>query len=383
MPTGNLLQRSGHEHHSAEENSAHSTNSRNGPAGIEKAKLEQFTGRVMEDLAATYSGVPVRLGHRLGLYKVLAQSGPLTSQELANKTGTLERYVREWLNHQLASGYLEFDAATNRYSLPLEHGMVLAEATSPVFLISAFDIAWSLWHDEDLLFEAFRAGKGVSWGDHHPRLFCGVEGFFRKAYETHLTSTWIPALDGIEAHLRSGARVADIGCGHGASTILMAQAYPASEFVGFDVHEDSIRVARERAKEQGLERQVRFEVASASDYPGSGYDFACFMDSFHDLGDPVQAARHTKAALADGGTLMLVEPFAEPRPEHNRGPVARMYYAASMMLCVPNAISQSGTLALGAQAGPLRLEEALRSGGFGRVRVAASNPFNLVLEARA
>jgi SAM-dependent methyltransferase len=350
---------------------------------MQKEKLDQFLGQVVCDLAAASSGVIVRIGHRLGFYRALAGSGALTPGELARKTGTLERYALEWLNHQRVSGYVDFEPATGKYSLSEEHAMVLAAEDSPAFIIPAFDVASSFWHDEDLLVEAFRHGRGVHWGDHHPRLFCGVESFFRKSYENYLTSEWIPALDGVHAALVVGSKVADVGCGHGASTILMAKAYPNSRFIGFDLHDESIRVARERAKEHGVADRVRFEVAPASGYPGSNYDFVCFMDAFHDMGDPIGAARHTRAALAHGGTLMLVEPFAEAHSEQNEGPVARQYYAASVACCVPNAIAQSGTVALGAQAGPKRLEEALRAGGFNNVRVAVTSPFNLVMEARA
>lgn len=353
------------------------------PARVDEQKMERFVGRMLQDMAAAASGVITRIGHRLGFYRAMARQGAVTPAELARETGTLERYAQEWLNHQRTSGYVEYDAESGTYRLPAEHALVLADERSPVFLVPALDVASSLWHDEDLLVDAFRKGRGVEWGQHHPRLFCGTENFFRKSYEQHLTSEWIPAIDGVEGRLRAGARVADVGCGHGASTILMAQAFPNSEFAGFDVHEGSIRTARERAREHGVGDRVRFEVAAASDYPGGAYDFVCFMDSFHDLGDPVSAARHTKSVLGVGGTAMLVEPFAGTRPEQNDGPVARMYYAASVACCVPNAIAQNGTLALGAQAGPERLTEALHAGGFGKVRVAFRSPFNLVMEARA
>jgi SAM-dependent methyltransferase len=323
------------------------------------------------------------LGHRLGLYQALVEGGPQTSIELARRTGTHERYIREWLHAQRSGGYLDYDSASGRFTLSAERAAVLATEESPAFMAPAFDVASAIWNGVERLTESFRTGRGISWEDHDERLFCGTESFYRNGYRRHLTTTWIPALNGVERRLREGGSVADVGCGHGASTIVMAHAYPASRFVGYDLHEESIRVARKRAQAVGLTDRVRFEVASATDFPGQTYDLVCFMDAFHDLGDPVGAATRSREVLADGGTLMLVEPRAAATIEGNIGPVARMYYAASTAICTPNALSQPGGLALGAQAGPAKLRDVLAAGGFGDVRAVAETDFNLVIQARA
>jgi SAM-dependent methyltransferase len=349
---------------------------------IDGRKVEAFAQQVIGDVAAAFSGVMVNIGRRLGLYEALAGDEPLSSTELARRTGTHERYVREWLHHQRASGYVDGPTASGGYRLAAEKAMVLAVADSPAFLAPSFDVAAALWSAEDRVVEAYRSGRGIGWAEHHQRLFCGTEGFFATSYRTHLVASWVPALDGVVDRLRAGAKVADVGCGHGASTIMMAKAYPASTFVGIDLHAASIATARERARAEGLTDRVRFEVASANDHGESGLDLVCFLDAFHDLGDPVGAARRARRALAGGGTVMLVEPRAGERPEENRGPVATLYYAASAAVCTPNAISQGGALALGAQAGPGLLREALAAGGLTQVRVAAETPFNLVVEAR-
>ncbi|MGV3519318.1 YdhR family protein [Luteitalea sp.] len=352
--------------------------------GSKEARVERFVGQVVTDLAASMAGVMTNLGHKLGLYRAMA-AGPVTSAELAARTNTDERSIREWLDGQVAGGYLTLDQATGRHVLPPEHALVLADPDSPVFLPPAFDVAASLWHDEDRIAEAFRTGKGLGWHQHHDRLFSGTEAFFRSGYRAHLTRTWIPALEGVATKLSRGGRVADVGCGHGASTILMAQAYPGARFVGIDYHEASVQTARARAREAGVADRVLFETATAEGWSGGSerFDLVCFMDALHDMGDPLQAARRAREQLADGGTLMLVEPFAHDSPEQNVGPVARLYYAASAGICTQHALAQGGRYALGAQAGLAPIEDILKQAGFGRVRVATSTPFNLVIEARA
>lgn len=346
------------------------------------AKLEAFTGQVVSDLAASVSGVMTNIGHKLGLYKAMAGAGPMTPAQLAQKTDTHERYVLEWLNNQAAGGYVVYNPSDRTYELPDEHVMVLANPDSPVFLAPGFDVASAIWLDEHQVINAFRTGKGIGWHEHHHHLFCGVEALFRSGYRTFLTTEWIPALDGVDAKLKAGGKVADVGCGHGASTIAMAQAYPNSAFFGFDYHKESVETARKRALEAKVADRIQFEVASAKDFPGTDYDLVCFMDALHDLGDPVGAAKQTKQALADNGTVLLVEPFAGDRVEENFTPVGRMYYAGSTALCTPCSLSQEVGLGLGAQAGAKRLSEVMAEAGFTRFRRAAQTPFNLILEAR-
>ena len=347
-------------------------------------RIEQFAGQVVTDLAAAMAGVMTNLGHKLGLYQAMAESGPINSDELARRTGTNERSLREWLNGQVAGGYVRFDADANQYLLPPEHAFVLANPDSPAFLPPAFDVAASLWHGEDKILAAFRSGNGVGWHEHDCRLFTGTEAFFRNGYRAHLTQTWIPSLSGVREQLEKGGRVADLGCGHGASVILMAQAFPKSKFVGIDYHESSIVVARERAKQAGVADQIRFEVGTPRVLASTKekFDLVCFMDSLHDMGDPLEAVWDTRQAMAPDGALMLVEPFANDRPEENVGPVARMYYSASAGLCTQNALSQEGHYSLGAQAGAARLLAILKEAGFRSARVAMETPFNLILEAR-
>ena len=346
-------------------------------------RIEQFAAQVVTDLAATMAGVMTNLGHKLGLYRAMAESGPLTSDELARRTETNERSVREWLNGQVAGGYLEYDTNTRQYLLPPEHVFVLANPDSPAFLTPAFDVAASLWHDEDQILAAFRSGKGVGWHEHDCRLFTATEAFFRNGYRAHLTQTWIPSLSGVQEQLTKGGQVADLGCGHGASVILMAQAFPKSKFVGIDYHESSILVARERAKQAGVADQIRFEVATPRVLASSKekFDLVCFMDALHDMGDPLEAVWASREAMAPYGALMLVEPFAKDRSEENVGPVARMYYSASAGLCTQNALSQGGRYSLGAQAGAAQLLAILNEAGFRSARVAMETPFNLILEA--
>jgi precorrin-6B methylase 2 len=349
-----------------------------------QGRIEQFAGQVVTDLAAAMAGVMTNLGHKLGLYRAMAESGPINSNELARRTNTNERSVREWLNGQVAGGYVLFDTDTNQYVLPPEHAFILANPDSPAFLTPAFDLAASLWHDEDEIQAAFRSGKGMGWHEHNCRLFTATEAFFRNGYRAHLTQTWIPSLEGVQEQLKNGGRVADLGCGHGASVILMAQAFPKSTFLGIDYHESSIAVARERAKEAGVADQVRFELATPRVLASSKekFDLVCFMDSLHDMGDPLEAVWAARQAMNRHGALMLVEPFAKDKPEENVGPVARMYYSASAGLCTQNALSQGGRYSLGAQAGATQLLTILKDAGFGSSRVAMETPFNLVLEAR-
>jgi ubiquinone/menaquinone biosynthesis C-methylase UbiE len=347
-------------------------------------RIEQFAGQVVTDLAAAMAGVMTNIGHKLGLYRAMGESGPITSHDLARHTGTNERSVREWLNGQVAGGYVQFDPITKQYTLPLEHVFVLANPDSPAFLPPAFDVAATLWNDEDQILAAFRSGEGMGWHEHDCRLFTATEAFFLNGYRANLTQTWIPSLSGVQEKLIQGGHVADLGCGHGASVILMAQAFPKSKFVGIDYHESSIKVARERATQAGVADQIRFEVATPRVLVNSKekFDLVCFMDSLHDMGDPLEALWASRQAMAPNGVLMLVEPFAKDRSEENVGPVARMYYSASAGLCTQNALSQGGPYSLGAQAGSKQLLGILKEAGFRSSKVAMETPFNLILEAR-
>jgi SAM-dependent methyltransferase len=349
---------------------------------IDQTKLESFLMRAVGDLSAGYGGVMVSLGSKLGLYKAMAGAGPISSTELAARAGCAERYVREWLNAQAAGGYVGYHAVSDTYELSPEQAMVLADEDSPVYIPSAWNTPASMWFDEEKAIQAFRTGRGVAWGEHNGRLFCGVAAFYRNAYRGSLVSEWLPALDGIVEKLHAGIAVADVGCGHGHSTVLMAQAFPQSRFHGFDAHSASIDEARRNAADAGLAARVRFDLARALDYPGKNYGLICFFDCLHDLGDPVAAARHAAEVLASDGKVMLVEPFANDRVEDNLSPVARLYYAASTTICCAHAISEGGKLVLGAQAGEARLAEVFRKAGFTHFRRAAETPFNLILEAR-
>jgi SAM-dependent methyltransferase len=351
------------------------------PNAIDPVKLDAFLARAVGDLSAGYGGVMVSLGNRLGLYRAMAGAGPLSSRELASRAGCAERYVREWLNAQVAGGYVAYHAISDTYELTPEQAFVLANEDSPVFIPNAWAVPASMWFDEDKAVEAFRTGKGIPWGDHDGRLYCGVAAFYRNAYRGSLVSEWLPALEGVIEKLEAGAVVADVGCGYGHSTTLMAQAFPASRFHGFDTHPGSVAEARRLAAEAGVDRAT-FAVARADQYPGTGYDLICFFDCLHDMGDPVAAAAHAAKAVARDGTVMLVEPFANDRVEDNVSPVARLYYAASTTLCCAHAISEGGRMVLGAQAGEARLADVFRKVGFTRFRRAAETPFNLILEAR-
>jgi SAM-dependent methyltransferase len=348
---------------------------------IDQAKLEAFVGKVVSDLGVALSTPLVIAGEKLGLYKAMAAGGPTTPKELAKKTKTAERYVREWLANQAAGGYVEYDAASGKYTLPPEHAMALADETSPVFLMGGFEVVHAAFKSAERTQRAYRSGKGVAWGAHDPCLFSGTERFFAPGYRAHLVGEWLPALDGVVEKLRKGARVADVGCGHGISTCVMAKAFPNSQFTGFDAHAPSVREAAKRARAAGVSKNAKFEVAKSAAFPGKGWDLVCFFDCFHDMGEPLAAARHVKKALAPDGTWMLVEPFAGDRVEENLNLVGRCFYAASAQICVPAAMSEGATQ-LGAQAGEARIGEIVRKAGFTRFRRATQTPFNLILEAR-
>lgn len=349
---------------------------------LDEAKLNEFMGKAVSDMGATLNAALVVIGERLGLYKAMANAGPLTPAELAAKTKTTERYVREWLAAQAAGGYVTYDAATGRYTLPPEQALALAVENSPAYIPGAFQLILAATKAVPRLTEAFRTGAGMGWHEHDAELFEGTERFFRPNYMAHLISEWIPALDGVEARLKAGARVADVGCGHGASTILMAQAYPKSTFVGFDYHRPSIEWARNAAAKAGVSGHATFETASSKEFPGKDFDLVTFFDCLHDMGDPAGAAAHVLKALKPDGTWMIVEPFANDKVEENLNPVGRVYYGASTLVCTPASLSQEVGLALGAQAGEARLKAVVTAGGFRRFRRAAETPFNIILEAR-
>ena len=349
---------------------------------INMDKLNAFMGQVVGELGATVNAGLIVLGDRLGLYKAMAEAGPITSAELAEKTGTAERYVREWLNAQAAGGFVEYTPETQRYLLPPEQAMALANEESPAFVCGAFELATASLKSESQIESAFRSGAGFGWHQHDLGVSTGCERFFRPGYNANLVSSWLPALEGVEAKLGVGAKVADVGCGLGASTRLMAQAYPRSRFAGFDYPPESIELARQKAKDAGLQDRTTFEVAKAAAFPGSGYDLIAMFDCLHDMGDPVGAARHVRQALAADGTWLIVEPIAGDRVEQNLNPVGRAYYAFSTFLCTPNSLSQDVGLALGAQAGEARIKDVATAGGFTRFRRVAETPFNVVYEVR-
>jgi SAM-dependent methyltransferase len=348
---------------------------------LDENKLQQFMGKMVGDMGAAMGAALVYVGDRLGLYKAMAGAGPVSSEELARRTGTNERYVREWLAAQAAAGYIEYDAASNSYKISPEQELVFAVEGSPVFVPGVFEILMAVFGDADKIIEAFRTGRGVGWHEHDPRLFSGTERFFRPGYAAHLVSEWIPALDGVREKLDQGARVADVGCGHGSSTILLAKAFAKSQFVGFDYHEPSLDRARQAAKDAGV-TNVRFERALAKDYPGSSYDLVAFFDCLHDMGDPVGASAHVLATLDAKGTWMIVEPFAHDTVQENLNPIGRMFYSASTMICTPASKAQEVGLGLGTQAGEKRICEVVMAGGFKHFRRATQTPFNLIFEAR-
>jgi 2-polyprenyl-3-methyl-5-hydroxy-6-metoxy-1,4-benzoquinol methylase len=349
---------------------------------IDQAKLDEFTGRFVGDLGAALSSALVVIGDRLGLYRAMSDGERLTAEELAQRTDTDPRYVREWLSNQAAGGYVSYDAEEQVFFLTPEQSLALAQEGSPAFVPGAFQLATALIKDEPKITAAFGSGEGVGWHEHNHDLFAGTERFFRPGYSANLVSAWIPALDGVQEKLEAGATVADVGCGHGASTLIMADAFPRSRFVGFDYHDGSIEAARAAAKRAGVDDRVSFEVAKAKEYQGSDYDFVAVFDCLHDMGDPVGASAHVLETLAHDGTWMIVEPNAGDRLEDNLNPVGRVFYGASTLVCTPASRDQEVGLALGAQAGEARLRDVVTQGGFTRFRRAAETPFNIVLEAR-
>ena len=349
---------------------------------VDQAKLDAFVGKAVGDLGAALTAALVVIGDKVGLYKAMAGVPPLTPAELATRTGTAERYVREWLNAQAAAGYVTYDATSGRYYLSPEQAAALADETSPAFVLGGFQAMTAAMKAAPKVGEGFKTGKGLGWHEHDPDLFEGTERFFRSGYRANLTTSWIPALEGVEAKLKTGAKVADVGCGHGASTVLMAQSYPQSTFVGFDYHGASIERARQRAAEAGVADRVHFEVAKAKEYPGTNYDLVAFFDCLHDMGDPVGASAHVHGSLHPDGTWMLVEPFASDRVEDNHNAVGRVFYSASTLICTPASLAQEVGMALGAQAGESRLREVVTAGGFTRFRRATQTPFNLVFEIK-
>jgi 2-polyprenyl-3-methyl-5-hydroxy-6-metoxy-1,4-benzoquinol methylase len=352
------------------------------PVEIDADKLMQFVFRAVDEVGATLNAALVVIGDKLGLYRALAGTGGLLSTELAERTGTAERYVREWLNTQAAGGYVEYDPESGRYALPPEQTVALTDPDSPAYLPGFFQIAVGSVLDSPKILEAARSGDGLGWHEHVHDVHEGCERFFRPGYNAHLTAEWLPALDGVVDKLERGALVADVGCGHGSSTILMAQAFPNSTFVGSDYHEGSIETARRRAHEAGVADRVSFQVAAAAAYAGGDYDLVTMFDCLHDMGDPVGAAAHVHSTLKPDGTWMIVEPNAGDRIEDNLNPVGRAYYGFSTLLCTPASLSQEVGLALGAQAGGARIADVVETGGFSRFRRAAETPFNHVFEAR-
>jgi len=348
---------------------------------LDMKRLEAFMGKFVGDLGATLNAGMVIIGETLGLYKALA-SGAMTSAQLAAATGTDERYVREWASSQAAGGYVQYDAATDKFSMTEEQAFALANDGGPAYIPGAFELALGALKAVPKMIENFKTGAGLGWHEHDHGLFRGTERFFRPGYAGHLVQEWIPALSGVGEKLERGATVADVGCGRGASTLLLAQAYPRSTFVGFDYHKPSIDYANTAAKAAGVDNRVHFETAAAKNYPGTDYDFVAFFDCLHDMGDPVGAAAHVRKSLAGDGTWMIVEPFANDRLEDNLNPVGRVYYSASTLICTPASRSQEVALCLGAQAGEARLRNVVTQGGFKAFRRATETPFNLIFEAR-
>ncbi len=351
-------------------------------AAIDEQALNELLGRALTDFGAAYIAPLIVIGDRLGLYHALVEHGPLTSAELASRTGTAERYVREWLNAHAASQYVLYDAKSGRYSMTPEQALVFAHEDGPAFIVGGFQAALAAGKIVDRMTQAFRTGEGVGWHEHDHGVFHGVERFYRSGYLGNLVQSWIPALDGVQAKLEAGARVADIGCGHGASTILMAHAFPSSEFIGFDYHPESIAEARERARKAGVGERCKFEVAPAKGFPGTDYDLVTTFDALHDMGDPAGAAAHVLRTLKRDGSWMIVEPFAGDRVEENLNPLGRAFYAASTLICTPCSLAQEVGLALGAQAGEARMRAVVTGAGFKRFRRATATPFNLIYEAR-
>ena len=352
------------------------------PVQVDHDKLMAFVFRAVDEVGAALNAALVVMGDQLGYYKSLAEHGPTTPAELAERTGTNEHYSREWLNAQAAGAFVTYDPENGRYTLPPEHAIALTDEQSPAFVGGLFQIAHGTVRDTPTVIEAARNGDGLGWHEHNPDVHVGCERFFAPSYAAHLVNDWLPALDGVVDKLNAGAKVADIGCGHGASTILMAQAFPNSTFLGVDYHESSIETARLRAAEAGVADRIRFEVISAGSFPGTGYDLVTMFDCLHDMGDPVGAAAHVRDAVAPDGTWMVVEPAAGDHVEDNLNPVGRAYYGFSTLLCTPSSLAQDVGLALGTQAGPARIRDVVTTAGFTGFRVAAQTPFNNVLEVR-
>lgn len=349
---------------------------------VDDAKLHQFIGQMLSDLGGAASVSLVRIGEAFGLYKILHTQGAMTVSELAAEAGVNERYLREWLSHQAASNYLSYEPATQKFALPAEQAMVFAIEDSPVYMTGAFTCMASFLDNLAKVQPAFKTGGGVAWGDQASCLFCAVAQFFRPGYLNNIVGNWLPALDGVVTKLERGARVADVGCGHGVSTVIMAKAFPNSEFIGYDFHPNSIEHARAHAAEHAVTSNIRFDIGTAKDYSGKDFDLVAFFDCLHDMGDPAGAAAHVRQSLKPDGSWMIVEPMAGDRLEDNLNPVGRIYYAASTMVCIPTSLAQEVGAALGAQAGEAKLREVITSGGFRSVRRAAETPFNMILEAR-
>ncbi len=353
------------------------------PRTIDLDKLNALLEQAVQDMGAAMHAPLIVIGDKLGLYRAMGDGTPVTPAQLAERTGTAERYIREWLNANAAGHFVEYDAANGTYFMTPEQALALALDDTPVHLPGFYHMLASLMKDEEKLTQIYRTGEGMGWHEHEKGLFEGCERFFRPTYLANLVSSWIPSLEGVEAKLKAGARVADIGCGHGASTLLMAKAYPKSQFVGFDYHAPSIETARKKALEADVGDQVTFQVAPSKGFPGANYDLVAFFDCLHDMGDPAGAARHVRKSLAPGGTWMIVEPFAHDEITANLNPVGRIMYSASASVCVPCSLSQEVALGLGAQAGPANIEKVVRSGGFTHFHKATETPFNMVFEARA
>jgi len=348
---------------------------------VDMDRLQELLGKVVGDMGGAATGVLVRLGDRLGLFKALAAAGPQTPAELAKKTKTNERLLREWLNGMAAAQYVAYDAGSARFSMTPEQAFAFAEENGPAFMAGGFQALGSMWLDEEKVAKSFKTGKTLDWGHHHPSLFEGTERFFRPGYNANLIASWIPALDGVKEKLEKGALVADVGCGHGASTILMAQTYPNSKFIGFDYHKPSVLAATKKAKAAGVSRNTKFQVAKSTSFPGKGYDFVTFFDCLHDMADPEGAAKHVCKTLKPDGTWMIVEPNAKDTPQENHNPLGKIFYGASTLVCVGVSLAQKGP-GLGAQAGEARLRDVVTKGGFTRFRRATETPFNMILEAR-
>jgi ubiquinone/menaquinone biosynthesis C-methylase UbiE len=349
---------------------------------LNEAKLNQLIGQMLSDLGGASSVAMVRIGDALGLYKALHTKGAMTARELAAAVNAHERYLREWLANQAASNYLSYDPVTRKFALPEEQAMIFAVEDSPVYLLGGFDLMAAMLDNQPKVEAAFRSGAGVTWGEQAGCMFCAVARFFRPGYHNNLIGAWLPALDGAVEKLNRGAKVADVGCGHGWSTVMMAKAFPNSEFIGYDFHPSSIEAARKHAASHSVTDNVLFEVGSAKDFGATGFDLVTFFDCLHDMGDPVGAAAHVYRSLKKDGSWMIVEPMAADSLEENLNPVSRLYYAASTMICVPTSLSQEVGTALGAQAGEAKLREVITAGGFASVRRATETPFNMILEAR-